>query len=173
MYKLTFYYDEFRAERTGKTFDLNMNYDDPEWCSDESVKLIYLVSFAPSFKDYRPTTTRMWSWDMERLTVIDGMKEYLNCYKLKGCFGTSNSASHTDAEYARADRGDSEPGYLTDRIPYAMFNDGTLTFYFDLDVESREGKAYPTNANMETPEWVDDDTSFDVISSLPVYTGIS
>ena len=99
-------------------------------------------------------------WSTEN--VIESTDMFLNCYKLKGCVGTSYSASHTDAEYARADRGDSEPGYLTDRYSYTVFNNGTLTFYFDLDMESREGTIYSTNANLETPKWVDDDTSFDV-----------
>ena len=112
-------------------------------------------------------------WSTENVTESKDM--FLKCIKLKGCCGTRYSSSHTDAEYACADRGESEPGYLTDRYSYTVFNNGTLTFCFDLDMESREGKIYPTNANMESPKWVDDDTSFDVTTvefepSYAIYT---
>ena len=31
---LTFYYDNYRASRTGTTYDMNTDYDDPGWYTD-------------------------------------------------------------------------------------------------------------------------------------------
>ncbi len=50
-------------------------------------------------------------WSTENVTSSSGM--FTNCFKLVGGKGTRYTTSHTDAAYARFDRGTSEPGYLT------------------------------------------------------------
>ena len=103
---LTFYYDTQRSSRTGTTYSLNTDYDDPGWYTDDTKINVTQVVFDPSFADARPTTTSRWVYDMENLDSITGM-EYLNtsevtnmswmfagCYMLESLdvshFNTSN-----------------------------------------------------------------------------------
>ena len=75
---LTFYYDNQRSTRTGRTYLLNTGNARPEWLSDETSFSVTRVVFDPSFAAFRPTTTYCWFSDMRDLTSITGMKEYLN-----------------------------------------------------------------------------------------------
>ena len=75
---LTFYYDGHRGTREGTTYDLNKNYNEPQWLTDGTCSSVTLVVFDPSFADARPTTTLFWFEDMANLQSITGMKEYLN-----------------------------------------------------------------------------------------------
>ena len=99
-------------------------------------------------------------WSTENVTVSEDM--FKGCTSLVGGAGTEYDPSHTDAAYAHADGGSDNPGYLTDKIAYAVYSAGTLTFYCDLDQELREGTVYPMNGLYETPQWVSDDTSYEV-----------
>jgi len=67
------------------------------------------------------------------------------CENLMGGQGTTFNWNHTDGEYARPDGGPSAPGYFTDREPYAVYNNGILTFYYDRNKETRQGEKYRIN----------------------------
>ena len=98
---LTFYYDSQRSSRTGTTYDLNEDDNDPGWNTDDTYASVKYVEFDPSFADARPTTTWKWFLEMENLLSIKGI-EYLNtsavtnmCCMFTGCFAlTSLDVSH-------------------------------------------------------------------------------
>ena len=70
---LTFYYDNQRESRTGRTYDLNiMNF--PQWYSDGTRVYITKVVFDVSFKNARPTSTYKWFDMMEQLQSIVGIE---------------------------------------------------------------------------------------------------
>ena len=75
---LTFYYDTERNSRTGTIYDLNKDYNVPEWYLDDTYASVTEVVFDSSFADARPTTTCRWFYEMNHLQSITGMKEYLN-----------------------------------------------------------------------------------------------
>lgn len=79
--------------------------------------------------------------------VTDGNDMFDKCTVLVGGNGTVYSPNHTDHVYARVDK-PGQPGYLTDKnyydlsIPYAILENGVLTFYFDSNKDTRSGKSY-------------------------------
>ena len=73
---LTFYYDTQRSSRPGTTYDLNEGNRIPAWHS--IARSGTNVVFDPSFAGARPTSTYDWFGDMQYLSSISGMKEYLN-----------------------------------------------------------------------------------------------
>ena len=79
--------------------------------------------------------------------VTDGNEMFDKCTVLVGGNGTVYSSAHTDHVYARVDK-PGEPGYLTDKnyyvpsTPYAILENGVLTFYFDSNKDTRSGKFY-------------------------------
>ena len=125
---LTFYYDNGKESREGKTFELN-NFENgysqsPDWISwfwnipdedepesddpedDESESnTISTVKFDSSFADARPTTTNSWFSGMSRLITIQGI-QYLNTEEVRdmsgmfsGCSSlTSLDLSHFDTQ---------------------------------------------------------------------------
>ena len=72
---LTFYYDNQRGTRPGKTYLLNTGT--PGWNSDGSNASVTRVVFNPSFAEARPTSTYCWFDHMQNLTEISGIS-YLN-----------------------------------------------------------------------------------------------
>ena len=74
---LTFYYDNVRGPRPGKTYDLNTENNEPAWRTDGTSTNVTKVVFDPSFAEARPTTTCGWFNGMWLLRPIEGM-EYLN-----------------------------------------------------------------------------------------------
>ena len=80
---LTFYYDDQRATRTGKSWGIEetrKEVDDtfPAWTAwDVGDSTTTRVVFDASFRDFRPTTTAMWFYRCEALKQIEGL-EYLN-----------------------------------------------------------------------------------------------
>ena len=72
---LTFYYDDLRTSRAGKTYGMNTGENDPSWKSISP--LVTQVVFDTSFVDARPTTTKGWFYKMAGLKSITGI-EYLN-----------------------------------------------------------------------------------------------
>jgi surface protein len=70
---LTFYYDNQRSSRTGKTYDLNSGFTDPLWLSSNVTKVV----FNSSFSGARPTSTYSWFYNMTNLQSITGLS-YLN-----------------------------------------------------------------------------------------------
>ncbi len=74
---LTFYYDNQRGPRPGKTYDLNTENNETDWRTDGISASVTKVVFDPSFADARPTTTHGWFRGMTLLRPIEGFK-YLN-----------------------------------------------------------------------------------------------
>ena len=74
---LTFYYDQARYIRSGKSYTLNSDNTTPGWYTDNASGSVTTVMFDPSFTNARPTTTNDWFVAMHNLTSIDGL-EYLN-----------------------------------------------------------------------------------------------
>ena len=114
---LTFYYDTLRADRDGTTWGIS----DKETCSllfscsawaghrNSRSTTVLTAVFDASFRDFRPTTTAGWFYELHLLESIEGL-EYLNTSQVKdmrgmffGCeslsaldlssFDTSNVAS--------------------------------------------------------------------------------
>ena len=74
---LTFYYDNQRSSRTGKTYDLNTGDENPGWDTDGTKAYVTKVVFHWSFANARPTTTYAWFYAMRQLQSIEGLS-YLN-----------------------------------------------------------------------------------------------
>ena len=77
---LTFYYDNQRKYRLGKTYDLNWSTTDPEWITNSPGRVNHVV-FDPSFAGARPSSTWRWFANMYTLQDVTGMK-YLNTSKV-------------------------------------------------------------------------------------------
>ncbi len=73
---LTFYYDNQRSSRSGRTYDLNTT-SSPDWGTDGTNANVTKVVFDPSFAGTYPTSTFGWFSSMTNLESITGM-EYLN-----------------------------------------------------------------------------------------------
>ena len=73
---LTFYYDNQRSSRSGRTYDLNTT-SSPGWGTDGTNASVTKVVFDPSFAGTYPTSTFGWFSSMTNLESITGM-EYLN-----------------------------------------------------------------------------------------------
>ena len=93
---LTFYYDNNRKGRSGKTWGIDeMSYDSiPVWAgfSSFNYKVVTKVVFDASFKDFRPTTTRSWFYRLSALTTIEGL-ENLNTSAVTNMRGMFSSCS--------------------------------------------------------------------------------
>ena len=91
--------------------------------------------------------------------VSESRLMFMDCASLVGGQGTTYDANHTDASYAHIDGGTSNPGYFTDVktiMPYACYNDWTLTFYRDGHRDTRPGTKYDLNEGANTPGWYND-----------------
>ena len=79
---------------------------------------------------------------------------FAECSQLVGGEGTHYEERKYGSEFARVDGGDSKPGYFT-QIPsgYAVFANGTLTFYNDGKMSMKEGEKYLMNVGMDIPLW--------------------
>ena len=97
---LTFYYDNNRKLRSDKTWDIDEknNWSRPVWAGTYSAanKAVTKVVFDASFKDFRPTTTEGWFYNLSALTTIEGLKN-LNTsavtnmgYMFYGCYGLTS-----------------------------------------------------------------------------------
>ena len=90
---LTFYYDDQRATRTGKSWGIEETKkegDDtfPAWAGTWNVadRVTARVVFDASFRDFRPTTTARWFCNYDVLKQIEGL-EYLNTSEVKDMSG--------------------------------------------------------------------------------------
>ena len=72
---LTFYYDKQRCFRTGSTYDLNEEENQPDWLVDATN--VTKAVFDSSFADVRLTSTSKWFSGMGNLKSFTGMN-YLN-----------------------------------------------------------------------------------------------
>ena len=75
---LTFYYDDNRKLRSGKTWNIDekSSSSKPVWAGTDSTanKAVTKVVFDASFKDFRPTTTEGWFFNLSALTTIEGLE---------------------------------------------------------------------------------------------------
>ena len=77
------------------------------------------------------------SWNTDRVTNSNNM--FMDCKNLIGNYGTTYDPNNIDKTVAHAKAG----GYLTHiPVPYATYNNGTLTFYYDNQQERRSGDIY-------------------------------
>ena len=90
---LTFYYDDQRATRTGKSWGIEETKKEggttfPAWAGTWSVtdRVTARVVFDASFRDFRPTTTAWWFYNYDALKQIEGL-EYLNTSEVKDMSG--------------------------------------------------------------------------------------
>ena len=83
-----------------------------------------------------------------------GCSMFQECNQLVGGEGTHYEELKWGSKLARVDGGDSKPGYFT-QIPsgYAVFANGTLTFYNDGKMSMKEGEKYLMNVGMDIPLW--------------------
>ena len=89
--------------------------------------------------------------------VTNSTNMFYECNSLVGGKGTTyNDSNPTDVTYAHIDGGTSNPGYFTaaGTEPYACYQNGTLTFYYDNLRIYREGKKYFLNAGADDPGWL-------------------
>ena len=96
---LTFYYDDQRATRTGKSWGIEETKKElgdsfPAWAgtSDVADRLTIRVVFDASFRDFRPTTTARWFHNYRALHQIEGL-EYLNTSEVKDMSGMFSDCS--------------------------------------------------------------------------------
>ena len=109
---LTFYYDDQRATRTGKSWGIEETKKEggvasPAWAEKwhGEDRITTRVVFDASFRDFRPTTTAMWFSNFTVLRKIGGL-EHLNTSEVKdmswmfyGCSGlTSLDLSHFNTQ---------------------------------------------------------------------------
>ena len=75
---LTFYYDNNRKLRSGKTWDIDQKSSSskPAWAgtNEHPNNVFTKVVFDASFKDFRPTTTEGWFYHLSKLTTIEGLE---------------------------------------------------------------------------------------------------
>ena len=93
---LTFYYDTLRADRNGTTWgirDWDAFFSCPAWAGDFNSRSTTVLTavFDASFRDFRPTTTEGWFYELNLLERIEGL-EHLNTsqvtsmgWMFKGC----------------------------------------------------------------------------------------
>lgn len=85
--------------------------------------------------------------------VQDSEHMFSYCKSLVGSAGTAYDYNYTDITYARLDGGTASPGYFSAK-PYAVYENGTLTFYCDINRNTHSGTIYELNKGSENPEWV-------------------
>ena len=92
-------------------------------------------------------------WNTGNVNFSSRMFE--DCNNLMGGMGTVYDPSHTDKAYAHVDGGPDNPGYFTlFRDAYAVFtDDGTLTFFYDAQKSTREGRTYELSEGIGFPKW--------------------
>jgi surface protein len=99
-------------------------------------------------------------WSTDGITDnFSGSEIFDGCISLVGGAGTTYDANHTDYTYAHIDGGPSNPGYLSDKNapvvpdpePYVVLDGTTMTFYYDTEMNSRQGM--PIVAGGATVTW--------------------
>ena len=93
---LTFYYDDQRATRTGKSWGIEetRDYTLPAWAGTYQVpdSTTTRVVFEASFRNFRPTSTALWFYKCSALEQIEGF-QYLNTSEVKDMSGMFSDCS--------------------------------------------------------------------------------
>ena len=95
---------------------------------------------------------------------------FSGCTNLKGGKGSVYNTSYLNFLYAHPDGGTYEDrpsaGYFTEGKPYAILSGGTLTFYYDLEMNTQPGVSFVVPADDSAPGW----TSSEYVSSITTVT---
>ena len=122
--------------------------------------------------DLKLTMLDVSSFDVSKVMTMDMM--FYNCPQLMSiyCPNSWSDVSSTSENMfsfseslvgaipydgTKTDRQMANPttGYFTDKIAYAVYNDGTLTFYYDRDRATRTGTTYELNTGDNKPGWTE------------------
>ena len=113
----------------------------------------------------------MWNRDLQTIYVGSGWSTaavtksedmFFECRSLEGSQGTTYDYTLTDKTYAHIDGGTENPGYLTrGSEAYAVYNNATLTFYYDNQLDSHTG-VYYLKTEAVAPGWFSDNTNANV-----------
>ena len=114
---LTFYYDDLRATRTGKSWGIKETKKEstsPAWVEIWNVPngTTTRVVFDASFRDFRPTTTARWFLNYHALKRIEGL-EYLNTQNvtdMSGMFYGCRALSSLDLSHFNTQNVTNMPG---------------------------------------------------------------
>ncbi|MBR5391327.1 MAG: BspA family leucine-rich repeat surface protein [Prevotella sp.] len=99
-------------------------------------------------------------WSTDAVTISYGM--FSNCTNLVGGKGTTYNDDHIDKTYARIDGEAGKRGYFTKGSEaYAVYKNGTLTFYYDSQRDSHT-VTYDLNTDNTSPGWFTDFHYLDV-----------
>lgn len=112
-----------------------------------------------------PELTTIWvgkNWTVENLSSIYQIM-FDDCPKLVGGAGTTWNPDSIYAAYAHIDGGPDNPGYFS-VMPYAVYDENTLTFYADGHKNSKIGTIYSLNQGSNSPDWYTDETCGSVTS---------
>ena len=146
--KVTSMYALFGVCEKLKTLDLS------NWNTANVTDMDMMFSFCLELKTIYVGS----GWNTDCVTESEHM--FANNFLLVGGQGTAWDASNPkDKTYAHIDGGTGNPGYLTDKfnpVAYAVFENQTLTFYYDFERNSRSGKVYELNTDSNFPAWDED-----------------
>ena len=99
-------------------------------------------------------------WSTDAVTKSENM--FFECLSLVGSKGTTYYYKQVDKPYAHVDGGTDNPGYLTrGSEAYAVYKNGTLTFYYDNQCDSHTG-TYGLKTEAVAPDWYTDKTNANV-----------
>ncbi len=167
---VTSFYDMFNRCRSLTYLDLS-NFDTKKvttmyYMFNEctSLKILDLSSFeTPSVKNFQYTFFGCSNLESIYAGNWSGAsKEYdtymfAGCTKIKGSEGTTYVDQFKAFTYAHIDGGPSNPGYFSEKpFAYAVYNGGTLTFYYDAKRSTRTGTSYDLNEGENAPGWRND-----------------
>lgn len=84
---------------------------------------------------------------------FNSLNMFRGCTALRGDAGTTYDAGHTDAQYARLDKGEAAPGYFSGPRVYAKLSDNgqTMTLYYDETPTAHPGEMSTWDQNEGTP----------------------
>ena len=155
---LTFYYDNQRNSRSGTTYNLNTDSNNPGWESDGTSGNVTKVVFDSSFAGARPTSTNSWFYNMDNLQSIEGLS-YLNtiyvtnmAYMFMYCDKLTNldlsqfyTAKVTDMDYMFYGCTNLQTIYVTTRWRTSAVTSSERMFEYCESLEGGKGTTYNEN----------------------------
>ena len=134
----------------------------------ESMPVIDLYNFNTAkvkyigfmFRDCSELTTILVGNEWSTASVVDDDFMFTDCPNLVGGLGTTYDEEHIGASYAHIDEGEINPGYLSRKDAYAIFDNKTFTFYFDGKRDQRVGEKY----DLTGLDWYYDNTNKKVVT---------
>ena len=134
----------------------------------ESMQVIDLYNFNTAnvryigfmFRDCSELTTILVGDEWSMASVVDDDFMFTDCPNLVGGLGTTYDEEHIGASYAHIDEGEINPGYLSRKDAYAIFDNKTVTFYFDGKRDQRVGEKY----DLTGLDWYYDNTNKKVVT---------